>query len=161
MAKPLMKPIVIKGLLFNADKQARAIENVLGQQAKAAKVDVDSVMLTWKGSPKSTIRRDGRFIRTVFTDDERAKWVDDGTRPHTIRPRTARRLAFRANYKAKTSPGFIGSRRGGSSGPVILAREVRHPGTKARRFTQEIAKKQGKLLPLQIERAILAEMKTK
>ena len=45
-----------------------------------------------------------------------APMVNDGTRPHIIRPKRAQALRFRVG------------------GRVVYARVVRHPGTKARPF---------------------------
>lgn len=52
----------------------------------------------------------------VFSDVEYAPFVNDGTRPHIIRPKNAKALRFRVN------------------GQVVYARVVHHPGTKARPF---------------------------
>lgn len=52
----------------------------------------------------------------VFSDVEYAPYVNDGTRPHIIRPKNAKALRFRVG------------------GQVVYARVVHHPGTKARPF---------------------------
>ena len=57
-------------------------------------------------------------IRVVFTADYAAA-VNDGTRPHIIRPRTAQALRF-----------TIGGR-------VVFAKVVHHPGTRARPFLDD------------------------
>lgn len=66
---------------------------------------------------------------TVGSDLEYAAMVNDGTRPHTIRPRTAQALRF-----------TVGGR-------VVFARVVHHPGTRARPFLdralQEVAAARG------------------
>jgi hypothetical protein len=73
------------------------------------------------------------------TDSEIYKYVDLGTRPHIIEPRGAGYpLRFQSAYTAKTTPGVIGSQAGGPSGPFVSAYRVRHPGTKARRFSEMI-----------------------
>lgn len=53
---------------------------------------------------------------TVGSDVEYAPMVNDGTRPHLIRPRNARVLRFQVD------------------GRTVFARVVRHPGTRARPF---------------------------
>ena len=53
---------------------------------------------------------------TVFSDVEYASMVNDGTRPHVIRPKNASVLRFQ-----------VGAR-------VVYARVVHHPGTRARPF---------------------------
>ena len=66
---------------------------------------------------------------TVGSDLEYAAWVNDGTRPHQIRPRTKRALRFVVN------------------GQVVFARVVNHPGTKANPFLdralREVAAQRG------------------
>lgn len=53
---------------------------------------------------------------TIGSDVEYAAFVNDGTRPHIIRPRTKQALRF-----------VIGGR-------VVFAKVVHHPGTRARPF---------------------------
>jgi hypothetical protein len=67
--------------------------------------------------------------------------VNEGTRPHIIRPRNARALAFRSNYRAKTAPGRIRSGAGGSRGASVFSQQVFHPGSEGRDFTGLIADK--------------------
>lgn len=57
-----------------------------------------------------------RGVVSVGSDLEYAGFVNDGTRPHTIRPRRAKALRF-----------VVG-------GQVVYARVVHHPGTRARPF---------------------------
>jgi hypothetical protein len=53
---------------------------------------------------------------TIGSDLEYAAMVNDGTRPHIIRPRRARVLRFQVG------------------GRTVYAREVHHPGTRANPF---------------------------
>lgn len=57
-----------------------------------------------------------RTIVTVGSDVEYAAAVNDGTRPHIIRPKNAKALRFRVG------------------GRIVYARVVHHPGTRARPF---------------------------
>jgi len=78
----------------------------------------------------------------VETDDEIYGYVSNGTRPHPIVPKKqGGTLVFKTGYKAKTTPRQIGSGSGGSFGPTVFAKAVKHPGTKARRFPTTIWKK--------------------
>ena len=78
----------------------------------------------------------------VGTDDEIYGYVNNGTRPHVILPKTPHGvLAFPSKHKAKTQPGKETAGAGGSSGPTVFAKGVLHPGTKARKFDRTIAKK--------------------
>jgi len=72
-------------------------------------------------------------------------WVDAGTRPHVIKPKRKNkrgRLAFRTEYQPKTAPvarAHVGP--GRATGPWVMPKMVRHPGTKARRFSETIQKR--------------------
>lgn len=74
------------------------------------------------GRLRASIRIEARrtaTLRSKFTigsDVEYAAFVNDGTRPHIIRPRRAQALRFR-----------IGGR-------IVYAKVVHHPGTRARPF---------------------------
>lgn len=84
-------------------------------------------------------RDDGSFDLIVGTDDTVYGYVDAGTAAHIIVPKYAKALRFRGGpYRAKTTPGVIGSKGGGPSGAFIHRMIVHHPGTKARRFTKMI-----------------------
>lgn len=62
----------------------------------------------------------GPLALRLESRDPVAGYLDGGTRPHTIRPRTKKALAF---FWAKV-------------GADVMFAEVRHPGTKAIRFTK-------------------------
>ena len=70
------------------------------------------------------------------------KWLNYGTRPHKIRAKNAKSLAFNwggpGSYNAKTTPGGATLQFGGpgtvSGGTMRYPQEVDHPGSKARRF---------------------------
>lgn len=63
-----------------------------------------------------------RSIYTIGSDVEYAGFVNDGTRPHIIRPKTAQALRFR-----------IGGR-------IVYAKLVHHPGTRPRPFLDDALK---------------------
>lgn len=58
-----------------------------------------------------------------------AIYVHEGTRPHEIRPRNKKALAFPANSGSATLGGRVRS-----GGKVRFAKRVRHPGTKPNPF---------------------------
>lgn len=74
------------------------------------------------GRLRASIRVERRSILglrqrwTVGSDVEYAPMVNDGTKPHIIRPKRAKALRFRVG------------------GKVVFARVVHHPGTRARPF---------------------------
>ena len=78
----------------------------------------------------------------VWTDDEIWRYVDEGTKPHEIRPKKAGGvLAFPSMFKAKTQPQSLKSGAGASGGPVVVTQAVQHPGTKARNFSAMLQRK--------------------
>lgn len=89
----------------------------------------------------------------VDTDNEIYGFVHEGTSPHLIRPKRAKRLRFKSGYKAKTQPGNIMSGPGGSFGPIVTANIVRHPGNKGRFFSKPIFKKWRPYIIRQLGRA--------
>jgi hypothetical protein len=60
-----------------------------------------------------------RSVYTIGSDVFYAPFVNDGTRPHIIRPRRGQALRFRVG------------------GQVVFARVVHHPGTRARPFLDQ------------------------
>jgi len=97
-----MRPILAKGTGIDTRKLQRAIDNGLDAAARGALVDFHVTTQTWKHQPEFRIESSpGR--RLIYTDDEIYGWVDAGTRPHIIRPKGNKPLAFRYPFKAKTS----------------------------------------------------------
>ncbi len=66
-----------------------------------------------------------------------AAYVEFGTRPHVIRPRKGRFLAWPANASGRRLSGRART----NAGPMVFARKVNHPGTKAQPFLVPGAKK--------------------
>ena len=94
------------------------LETAARQVMNRAKVlaPVDTGRL--RASIRIEARRDFAFrsVYTVGSDVEYAAMVNDGTRPHIIRPRRAQALRFRVG------------------GRIVFARVVHHPGTKPNPF---------------------------
>lgn len=112
--------------------------------ANTVKRDLESTVKSWTNKPVFTIEYSKDEI-TVGTDDNIYALVDEGSPAHPIYPRVAKRLKFQSKYKAKTTPGVIGSRSGGKSGIIVTATGIpRHPGFTARKFIDAIAKKNNK-----------------
>jgi HK97 gp10 family phage protein len=96
----------------------RELEEAARQVVNRAKVlaPVDTGRL--RASIRVESRRTFTFrsVYTVGSNVEYAGFVNDGTRPHVIRPRNAQALRFRVG------------------GRVVYARVVNHPGTRAKPF---------------------------
>lgn len=152
-----MTAILPKGLVFNASKLARAIENTLEGAAKDVKVDFGVTTQTWKVRPAFTIEREtGR--RIVATDDDIYGFVDEGTPPHVITAHGPGGLVFGMPSSPKTSVRVIGSKAGSRGSTIVRTHQVHHPGTEARAFSDEIAEKWDKQLPTIMQRSIDSEV---
>lgn len=62
-------------------------------------------------------------------------WVNDGTKPHVIRPKKASFLRFRTGYQRGSSPGSMGVRASQTTGPWRSAKAVNHPGYTGAKWT--------------------------
>lgn len=86
--------------------------------------------------------RGGNIEILVGTDDEIYGYVNEGTRPHVIKPKApGYPLSFMIGGKAKTTPKQIPSSKGVLGNIPVKAMVVHHPGTKAREFDKQIQKK--------------------
>lgn len=77
-------------------------------------VDTGRLRASIQGEARRTWALRPQF--TVFSEVEYAPYVNDGTRPHVIRPKNAKALRFVVD------------------GQVVFARVVNHPGTRAKPF---------------------------
>lgn len=112
---------------------------------------------TWKHRPKfhKTVDVARDLVSTIVeTDDNIYRFVDQGTRPHIIRPKNKKILAFQPGFTPKTSPGSLTSGGGGRSGVRVVARVVRHPGSKPREFTAKIQEEMDRAAPRIYEQVI-------
>lgn len=118
---------------LNPRKHQRAIELARDIVATAALQDFQGATRSWKHKPSFKITRDSEST-SIGTDSEIFGYVDQGTKPHIIRPKN-KRLRFGAGFSPKTTPGSLSSGAGSRSGPNVYARVVHHPGTQARNFS--------------------------
>jgi hypothetical protein len=130
-----IKPKALKTEVFNQEL-ARVRDEIATEIAK----DYESTVRTWKRKPEfvTEVSMDGGPKIEVSTDDEIYRYVEEGTKPHLIRPRRAKALLFPSGYRAKTLVRSIGSLPGGSHGKTVAAQVVHHPGTLARQFSRVI-----------------------
>lgn len=130
--------------LPDGEAYAKAMEKAVYKAAGLALHDLESTVRTWKHKPAFdvTITKDGGdYSVTAGTDDEIYGYVNDGTKPHAIRPKRGRYLRFSSGYKAKTRVGIIGSIEGGSFGGDVFSKGVMHPGFPGRKFAEKIAQR--------------------
>jgi hypothetical protein len=130
-----------------------AVKAAYQQGAKELVEDFGKTYATWDHKPRPVVRvsRAGVDVRI---DDEIWGYVDKGTRPHVIRARRAAVLAFTSGYSAKTRPGSIIATSGGPTGDARFAKEVQHPGTKARGFTRRLRAKWKEKWPRLVSQAV-------
>lgn len=141
-------------------KMVRAVENALTGTARAIKADFETTTATWNTRPAFRIEK-GEGERIIGTDSDVYGYLDEGTKPHTIEPRSPGGvLAFQPlGFRPKTRQNYIGSNTGNpGGGPVVIRRKVRHPGFPARNFAMKIAEKWQREWPAQVQRAIDAEL---
>lgn len=129
-----------------AANMVNAERNTLEDIRQGIRADLARVTQTWQHQPvffEQKQRAQAGNLSSgeirITTNDRIYRFVDEGTRPHIIRPKKPGGvLVFRGGYVAKTIPGYIVSRAGGATGDTVFARVVYHPGTKPRKFTQTI-----------------------
>jgi HK97 gp10 family phage protein len=92
----------------------RAARQVMNRAKILAPVDTGRLRASIRVEARRTLGL--RTVYTIGSDVYYAPYVNDGTRPHTIRPRRGKALRF-----------TIGGR-------VVYARVVHHPGTRPRPF---------------------------
>lgn len=143
----VVKVKVLKPKTLQQKEMRLELLNGLRSAARAVQRDYEATVATWKHKPKFDLvialgKTKAEFL--VGTDDKIYGYVDEGTKPHIIVPKKAKVLRFSNVYRAKTSPGVIGSSDGGSSGEPVFVRVVRHPGVRARKFSKTINDKHKK-----------------
>lgn len=136
---------------LDPDTVERELIGALDHTANIVRDDFGKTVRTWRNKPsfdkKGPRRAGGGIVIDVYTGNEIYFYVTKGTRRHVIRPKSAGgRLGFQAGYTAKTRARVIGSRAGGPRGPFVTAKSVVHPGTEARDFDKEIARRRQKNL---------------
>ena len=140
-------PFRIKGLKTNLRKTLR-------EEGKIDKKMMQETTATWKGTkPRfkviEKVSPQELSVEVVPSGAGAKKWwwLEEGTRAHIIRPRNrSGRLFFRTGGKPKTKVGKLKSGRGQRGKNLVVAKQVRHPGTKARLWRQVIWRKRNRIL---------------
>lgn len=140
-------PLVRAELLREMDRQIGIIDRMYGKTYR-----------TWRHKPQ--FRKEFRTTREsvvgqIATIDVIYHWVEDGTRAHIILPRsTTGVLNFPSRSRPKTKVRTIGSGGGFRGARNVFSTRVFHPGTKPRKFTQEIVKRRSKFYTKQMQAAV-------
>lgn len=115
----------------------RSIDAAMREAADEALVLYRKTTRTWKTTVNFYVRKTKQGY-SVGTRSAIFTYVDRGTRAHIIRARRAPFLAFTYPTRAKTKPRVISSYNGSRGTNWARKKEVRHPGGKARQFTETI-----------------------
>jgi hypothetical protein len=134
-----LNPIIPKSMAKKFKSAPDAVDKGMDDAADAVKQDFEKTVKGWEHPVTFAITTQGAD-RVITTDDEIWGYVDAGTRPHVIVAKRARVLRFATGGSPKTAPGRITSGGGSKGGAVVFRPRVNHPGTKARLFSQQIAK---------------------
>lgn len=159
-----VKAIVPKHSIADPKRARAAVIEALQTSAQAAKTDFDATTRTWSEEHKPTfdiIANDSEGKRLIVATRNEAiyRFVSRGTRVHMIMPRNKKMLAFRTGGAPKTQPNSLSVGSGRRGKGRVFSKGVRHPGIKARRFEELIAKKYETILPREIRKALAAALK--
>lgn len=147
---------VIKGIKpakLKVRQIRQEILNELRKEGTDQKRELRKTIKEWQGEKPDfeslvslTRPPGGAMVLTGPTGSDMAvnkwTWLDQGTRPHMITARRRPTLAFRyGGFKPKTKVGRFESSSGqAATGPWVYPRQVRHPGTQARNWSEKLSK---------------------
>lgn len=155
--------VSIPDTLIDPKRLIRALRNGMANAAEDVIVDFETTTETWKHKPSFKATEVSAAEWIVSTNDNIWVMLDEGTKPHVIVPKRAKRLRFQwggpGSYRAKSRPGYLGSNKGGIKGPIVYRKRVNHPGTKPRKWTKAAEDKWQNELGDIVQRAIDAEVK--
>lgn len=137
-----------KSAIPDPKRLIRAVESAMTGTAKAVKVDFDVTTQTWKDRPEFTIEK-SPLERRVYTEDDIYRYVSRGT--------SIRYAHMSDDFAPKTRNGWIGSNKG-KGGLAFISKKNPRPGIKAREFEKVIGEKWQKEFPVNLQRAIDAEL---
>ena len=139
---------MIRPTTLRVDSIRLELLNALRKEGRDTEADYKKCVETWTHKPKFasivSLRSGAASVLTApngsVEENRIFQWVDEGTR-HGYRIPSAgfARLSFR-RYQAKTTPGVIGSGKGGPVGDYLHASHVTHPGIQPRLFSEAIQK---------------------
>lgn len=130
--------------LPTGEEYAKVMQEATRKSANLMMRDLQATVQTWTKKPTFDItitEQGGNYSVSAGTDDEIYGYVNNGTKPHEIKPKRSKYLRFSSGYKAKTRVGIIGSIEGGAFGDDVFSAGVFHPGFPGREFTKKIAQR--------------------
>ena len=143
----IFKPILPKPVKDKAMKAVLATE--VRKYAPYIKNDFEKTVAGWKRTKpvfaikfNSTSAAMSLSVSVTGNKDAQAIWgyLDQGTKPHIIRPRKAKYLRFKSGkYSAGSTPGRLNTYNSSpASGPDVFRNVVHHPGFPARKWLKAV-----------------------
>ena len=147
-----MKIVPIKASPFNIKGLKTNLRKTLRAEGKIDKKMLQQTTATWKGT-KPRFKVVEKVTPNVLSVEvvpsgagaKKWWWLEEGTKAHIIRPkRRGGRLFFKTGGRPKTKIGKLKSGRGARGRNLAVAKQVRHPGTKARLWRQVVWRKRNR-----------------
>lgn len=160
MAKQTFAVQVTVGAPMVRGYKKAAIRKALEKTAKETKKKFKKTTRTWNHQPvfETRIKDDSA---EVGTNDEQYKNVNDGVPERIIHAKPGGMLAWQSQFTPKTTKRWIGSRRGGKSGPVDrFGKSSPWPGIEAREFDKAIQDEMEKEFEKLFEKAMEEQLFT-
>ena len=154
MAKQTFALQVTVGAPMVRGLKKAAIRKSLEAAAKETKKKFKKTTRTWNHQPVFETRiKDDQA--EVGTNDERYKWINDGTPERSFTSPSGGVMAWQSQFTPKTTRRWIGSRSGGKTGPVdSFARRINHHKIEAREFDKVIQDEMDKEFEKEFEKAM-------
>jgi len=138
----LFKPITPKKL--RVDEFRLAFLSAIHETERGISKDWKKITETWDHDVVWEVEislKGGPSVK-VSSADQILRWLNDGTPPHNIfAKKSMGYLKYQPGFKPKTKVGWIGSQKGGKSGPAVMRPSVRHPGFEARNYEKVMKEK--------------------
>lgn len=115
-------------LKFKFKVNEKVAQDKLNMIGKAVSMKMQTALRAAVGTTKLTQEikykvEDNRVI--IYTENKILTYIEKGTKPHIIRPKNKKALAWQKGTGAGSLKGF---------GDMVFAKEVHHPGTDPRPF---------------------------
>jgi len=129
---------------INPESYKLEMLRALDREIQIDKRMLQKTVTTWSSKP--VFKTEAKTVRDevrgrAWTEDDRWNWTDQGTRPHYITARRGKYLTFATGGKPKTKVRTLGSGRGTRGKNWRRVKVVKHPGTTARLWSQEVIKR--------------------
>lgn len=148
-------PILPRGVVATAAEYEHGMNAALDSVAEEATRLLEKTTTTWTTNVRFYTKRT-KYGRGIYSRSQVWDWVDQGTKPHVIRPKGPWPLRFRVGGRPKTRPRYLTSYSGSPGNEWRASQGVQHPGTEPRNFSQRVKEETDKLLPKAMREAIAA-----